>query len=192
MALSLLHHARIWLQNRFRASPSAGALHDGLEDSLAAVDTDQAAAEAATIIGEAGADGLNRWGIDLDEVRLPSQSDAQYTSALAAVYQGAMVDPESGAAILAKYGITGAVVDRGYPAAFADLAFADSELMTLEGPPNYAHFACLFDSWPGTGSGVLLESDWNQRCINASTNLFRIKASGVRFTPFLPLTTPLG
>jgi hypothetical protein len=189
MALSLLYHARVWLQNRFRNSANAQAIHDGLDASLAEIDTDLATAEARTIIGEADAEGLRQWGEDLAESRLPGQTDAQYAAALQAVYQGVMVDPASCAAILTKYGVTGVLIDRGDPDVYADLCYAGVDAWTVEGPPNYAHVAIAFDAWPGSGP---TEADWNQRCVNATSNLYRIKAVGVRLTPFLPLTTPLG
>jgi hypothetical protein len=192
MALALLHHARLWLQNRFRYAPNAIAIHDAFESSLAEIDTDLALAEARTIIGEADAEGLRLWGEDLAEPRLTGQTDAQYASALQAVYQGDMVDPASCAAILPKYGVTGVLIDRKSPDVFADLCFADVDAWTVEGPPNYAHGVVSFDDWPGPDSGVATQADWDQRCVNATANLYRIKAAGVRLTPCLPTTTPLG
>jgi hypothetical protein len=182
--MALMDYARQWLYHRFCFSANANAIHDGLDASLVGLDADIATADARTIVGEADTGGLSHWGLDLDEARLPSQTDDQYRGALAAVYQGRMVNCEACTDILAKYGISGLFLDRGAADVFADLAFADAEAMTIEGPPSYAHFVVLYDPWsPSSGQ---TELDFANRCVNSATNLFRIKGAGVRLTPILP------
>lgn len=179
--MALRDHFPRWLQRLLIEGSNVLKTHAAIEATFVELKADLDQVDADTVITEASDNGLMRWGIDLAEPRLPNQSDEQYAGALKAIKQGRLVNQDGLDFAVEKYGINATILDRSDPDVFADLAFADVDAVTIS-PER--HVLALYDEWdPDSG---LTEADFAQRCVNSADDVFRVKAAGVRFTPYFP------
>jgi hypothetical protein len=174
-------HMPRWLRRLLTDDSVNLKVHDAIEERFGDVGYDLQVMDADTVLATASAAGLARWGIDLDERRLANQTNDQYRGALQAKYWGLQITMPACQFAVDKYGISARFYDGTSDGAFADIAFADVDALTVG---TVTTLVVVYDPWDP--SKIADEADFAQRCLNSAGDLFRTKARGVQLTVFFP------
>ncbi len=158
-------------------------MHDSLEDSFTELDGDVAAMDADTVMATASTTGLDRWGIDLAEQRLPDQSDSQYATMLQQIKQGRAVNEDGIRYALDKWGFTYKLLEFGDAQTFWDQAFYDQNAISV---PQLQITIVFADPFNGQTPTQTEKATWQNYLNNAVNDVNRVKARGVQIVAVVP------
>jgi hypothetical protein len=181
--MALRHHLKRWVRRLLKPGSNALKLHDSLEERFSEVKADLAQVDADTVLDKASTEGLDRWGIDLAEPRLPNQSDDQYRSMLKAIKQGKAVNEEGVRYALDRWGLTYQLLEFGDASTFWDRGFYDRTAVSV---PARQIVVIFGDPFPGITPTAEQKADARQRATNAVRDVNRVKARGVNIVAILP------
>jgi hypothetical protein len=181
--VALKDHMKRWLKRLTAVYPNLLALHDGIDDRFADVTADRLQMDANTVIAEANAEGLNRWGVDLNEVIKAGESTAQYQSMLQAIKQGLMVNQDAFVAALNRWGMAYTMFEFGDANTFWDRAFYDRSAISV---PNRQVLIVFGDPFPGSTPTTAQKADANRKIQSAIQDCNRIKGRGIQIVAQIP------
>lgn len=119
-------HFPKWLRLRLKDGSRALRMHDAIEVAMVEIEDDADRMEANTFLDDANEVGLERWGRDLDERRLPNQDAEKYRARLKQIKQGRMVDDDGIRLALDKWGVPYQLIEFGDAQTFWDHGYYDS------------------------------------------------------------------
>ena len=189
----------MWAQRLLVPGSNALAVHDAIEGDFAALEADIAQAYDDTLLPDASTAGLDRWGLDLDERRLPTQTDDQYRARLLQIKQGDMVTDEGIRGALDKWDAPYTMVEFGDQQTFWDLGFYDTVSIDVQSrviviifadpyPPitqafwDFGYYDANPVDYTGPGDPKGRIAAMN----NAINDAKRVKAAGVQIIAYLP------
>lgn len=181
--MALRDHLKRWLRRLLTPGSNALAMHDAIEATFAEIAGDLAATDADTVLDTASATGLDRWGLDLSEKRLPGQTDAQYASMLKAIKQGKAVNEDGIRYALDKWGLAYTLYEFGDSNAFWDWGFYDQDIVSVAPLTIQIVFG---DPFNGTTPSADQKAAAQQAMSNAVHDVNRVKARGVQVIAVIP------
>ena len=181
--MALRHHLKRWIRRLLKPGSLALRIHDSLEERFAELKTDLLQVDSNSILDDANTEGLDRWGIDLAEARLPNQTDNQYRAMLKAIKQGKAINEEGIRFALDKWGLTYQLLEFGDASTFWDRGFYDRAAISV---PARQIVILFGDPFLGITPTPEQKADARQRATNAVRDVNRVKARGVNIVAILP------